>query len=543
MPAKARSPGRMITDEPFVRVVTDPEGTARRAFAWMHTAARSARPELLGLASGLAVATAFEPFAWAAAMPIGLMGLAAVVRDATPTAAVRTATLFGLGFLGLLSWWLVESVGFGAWLAVVGVQSLWFGGLGAALFVVVRMPAWPLWFAACWTTVEAVRSTWPLGGYPWGRLAFASIDTPFAVLLPLLGTAGVSFSIALSAALALAMVSGQAGRAAVARALVPAAGVAVVGIPLAPAVPAADRPPTTVAVVQGDVPGAGNEIAPYHRTVTRSLRDETIRLAREIDAGKVAAPDVVVWPENSTAVDPFRDEIARRQIDQASAAVGSPLLVGAIVDGNDPRTVLNQTILWGTASRPGTRYTKAHPVPFGEYVPFRSLLGSIGGLDTRIPRDMRPGLTSQPPLVANGLQIAAAICFDVAFDDAIDAQVRDGADIVTVQTSNATFINTRQIEQQFAISRVRAAVTGRSVVVASPNGISGVIGPDGRVIARATPRTTQVIVAEAPVSRTVTVATRAGDWIEIAVDVLAGASLGAGLLVWKRRRTETSAQA
>ena len=72
--------------------------------------ARSARPELVGLACSLAVATAFEPFAWAAAMPIGLMALGLMARTASLAEAVRSATMFGFGFLGSLSWWLVESV-------------------------------------------------------------------------------------------------------------------------------------------------------------------------------------------------------------------------------------------------------------------------------------------------------------------------------------------------------------------------------------------------------------------------------------------------
>ena len=68
--------------------------------------------------------------------------------------------------------------------------------------------------------------------------------------------------------------------------------------------------------------------------------------------------------------------------------------------------------------------------------------------------------------------------------------------MVVVQTSNAMFIHTAQIEQQFEISRVRAIELGRYVVVASINGRTGIVGPDGAVIASAEPRTTAVVDAE-----------------------------------------------
>ncbi len=71
------------------------------------------------------------------------------------------------------------------------------------------------------------------------------------------------------------------------------------------------------------------------------------------------------------------------------------------------------------------------------------------------------------------LLVADAICFDVAYDDGIYGQVARGAELLTVQTSNAIFIHTAQIDQQFEISRLRALETGRWVVVAAINGVSG----------------------------------------------------------------------
>jgi apolipoprotein N-acyltransferase len=266
--------------------------------------------------------------------------------------------------------------------------------------------------------------------------------------------------------------------------------------------PALVSPPLTeggeasVAVVQGDVPGDGDNLLAFNREVTRSHLDLTRELAADVEAGEVDRPDLVLWPENSTAVDPFLDREIRQGIEEVTEAVGAPVLVGAIVDAPDESQVLNQGIVYKPGSGAGDRYTKRHPVPFGEYIPYRAAFGSgtFGRLD-QIPRDMMSG-TRSSPLRVDGMLLAAAICFDVAYDDAIGEQVRGGADLLTVQTSNALFIHTGQIEQQWQISRARALETGRTVVVAAVNGRSGVIGPDGEVRADITPRTRDVLVQE-----------------------------------------------
>lgn len=123
------------------------------------------------------------------------------------------------------------------------------------------------------------------------------------------------------------------------------------------------------------------------------------------------------------------------------------------------------------------------------------------------------------------------ICFDVAYDDSLIAQVQNGGQMVTVQTSNATFTGTSQLEQQFTISRARAMETGRTVVVASTNGISGVIAPDGTVRQQLEPRTTDIAVTEVALVDAQTPAVRHGSLIKlvlcligVAAAILAAAS-------------------
>ena len=92
----------------------------------------------------------------------------------------------------------------------------------------------------------------------------------------------------------------------------------------------------TVAAVQGDVPGNGDDILYDYRQVTQNHVDATVDLARRVDAGEVPRPDLVLWPENSTAVDPFDDGETNSGIRAASSAIQVPILVGAIVDSPGP---------------------------------------------------------------------------------------------------------------------------------------------------------------------------------------------------------------
>jgi apolipoprotein N-acyltransferase len=270
-----------------------------------------------------------------------------------------------------------------------------------------------------------------------------------------------------------------------------------------------------VAAVQGDVPGAGDDVVPVHREVTQNHVDTTIELGAAVEAGDEPEPRFVVWPENSTAVDPFLDRRTRTEIDAAVSAVGVPVVVGGMVDAVDDDQVLNQGIVWDPTTGPGDRYAKRHPVPFGEYIPFRNawFTSVVEDFDL-IPRDMLSGQRTSPLDVA-GVQVGNAICFDVAYDDGFRAQVGAGAEMLTVQTSNAMFIRTHQIDQQFEMTRMRALESGKYLVVAAINGVSGIIRPDGSVARTIDTRTQGVVSGEVVLNDAVSPAMRYGAGIAV----------------------------
>ena len=448
---------------------------------------------LAALAAGFLLSLAFEPVAVAVVAPVALAGFALTTRGLRARSGWVPGLAFGAAFYFVHIWWMRESIATEAWIALATLEAAFYGALGSVAAVLHRLRAWPAWLACAWTAMEVVRMGWPFSGMPWGRLGFGAVDTPLSPLLAYVGTNGVSLVVAAIGFLLAAVVVARDRLAATVGL------VAVVAVAVAPVlVPfeTQDVGETTVALVQGDVPGRGNDVLADVQALTRNHVDATVELAARIEAGEERRPDFVVWPENSTATDPFRDDEVNEGIRRAVDAVGVPILVGAMVDAG-PEHVLNQGIVWDPETGAGERYSKRNPVTFGEYIPYRGLVARLGLEDQgqlgRIGRDMVAGTRSEPLPIA-GVELADAICFDIVYDDNLSEQVENGAELLTVQSSNASFIFTDQVDQQFAITRARAIEYGRWTVVATTNGIAGVIRPDGEVVARTERRTQEVLV-------------------------------------------------
>jgi len=464
---------------------------------------------LLALVSGVVLSLGFEPVALPWLLPVALAAFFGCLVGRTPRQGLLIGLAFGVGFLFVHLFWM-RVVAWAGWIALAGVLALFHAVYGALAAHATRYRWWPLALPVGWVALEWARSGWPLSGMPWGRLSFGVIDTPLAPALPYLGTTGVSLVVALLGSLLACTVLERGRRYAGAAAL---AGVCLLmTLPVLRPWEPAPTGELTAAVVQGDVPGEGDDLIPVHREVTSNHVEATVRIGDEVATGERERPAFVVWPENSTAVDPVLDISTRVGIQRAADVVGVPVLVGAMVDGPAPKQIYNRGIVWHPESGPGETYTKHHLVPFGEYLPWRSRLEgwNLGRLH-EIHSDQLPG-TGYEPLTIGGYRVADAICFDVAYDDVLHGQVARGAEVVTVQTSNATFIKTRQVDQQYAITRVRALELGRSVLVASTNGLTGIIGPDGETRQLAERRTTAVLQDTVPTVTAITPAVRMGPW-------------------------------
>ena len=431
---------------------------------------------------------------------------------------------------------------------------MFIGLVGAGVAATSRLRVWPLAVPLMWVLSEAIRDRAPLGGFPWGRLAYGQTATTLTPYAALAGAPLVTFAIALvGALLAYAWLERRRPRAAVG-ALVGVAVVCTAGglVPLPVDGEAGGGAATvTAAVVQGDVPSAGMGAFDQRAVVLANHVRETERLAADVAAGVTPRPDFVVWPENSTDIDPFRDAGAHAEIQQAVDAIGVPVLVGAVVDApDDPSRIWNVGIVWMPTSSgtpgPGDYYVKQHPVPFGEWVPARALLTRFITRFDRVPRDFAAG--DRTGVLALGpARIGDLICFEVSYDELGRAAVRGegvtgelaglGARILTVQTNNATYGYTGQPEQQMAMSRLRAVEHGRAVLIAATSGISAIIRPDGSVAQSLPEFTAGYLVEKVPLRDTLTLADRVGAVPELLGCLAALALLGAA--AFGRRREGT----
>ncbi|TDC74554.1 apolipoprotein N-acyltransferase [Streptomyces hainanensis] len=484
-------------------------------------------------AAGLLLSAAFPPLGW---WPTAILGPAlflAAARRRDSRTVFGLGTAFGAAFFGPLLWWLTN-LGPAPWAALTLVQALLLGLLSLTLPLLDRLPAWPLWAAGWWVTAEAIRSRVPLGGFPWGRLAFSQADAPALGWAAAGGAPAVSAVVALAAACLAALLTAPAARRRRRRAaasLAAACAALAGGTLLTPSADGGQR--ADVAVVQGNVP-RGRSLAEQARAdrVAENHLAATRDLARDVRAGRTPRPDVVLWPENAADRDPRTDPELARGIAAVVDDLGAPVVAGALLDAPGGR-LFNTSLLWGPATGPGPYYAKQHLVPFGEYVPLRGVLGGLGDLPL-VPRDFVPG-TGPVRLDAGPVRLAPSICYEVAYDSQVRDAVRTGANLIAVPTNNATYMrdgNLAQPEQQLAMSRLRAVEHGRSVLVAATTGVSAVITPDGTVTAATRPWTRDVLTASVPLRTRATLATRLGPIPEC---VVVAATVAALALAIRRR--------
>lgn len=470
-------------------------------------------PLLLALvtaaASGILVATAFPGFGW---WPLSIVGTALLLwalRGRSVREAILVGLVGGACYWGLLIDWLTVYLGPIPWLALGGVQTLFFA-VGAVLIALAWRWVDPLWrgtwgrllglpalLASLIVLREAVTSVWPYGGFSWGRLAFAHSDSWFSSIAAWVGASGLSWCIAFLAGVLL-----QAARevdiALAVRGTV-AAGITALLVAI-PGYPGTTTGELTVAAVQGDA-DAGlfaqyerGQILDDHLAATASIPDE---LASDVD--------LVVWPENASDLNPLWYPQAARQLDAVTARFDAPLVAGTITMDADER-VFNSLLLWESGRGATDQYDKIHPVPFAEYLPDREFWYPLApALFDMVPRDYSFGERDNVFDLADAIA-GVAICFDIVDDNLIWQMLGDNADIILAPTNNADFGRTDESAQQLAIARLRAIEAHRTVVNISTVGTSAIIAPDGSTIAELPVFEPGFMLETVPLSDTVTAA-------------------------------------
>jgi apolipoprotein N-acyltransferase len=476
-----------------------------------------------------------RPLWWLVLPAFALLGV--VLYGRRVRAGFGYGFLFGLGFLLPLLAWTGTFVGSLPWVALSAFEALFIGLAGAGIAVVSRLPAGPIWAAAVWIAGEAVRGRIPFGGLPWGRVGFGQPDGPLLPLAAIGGEPLLSFA-AVLAGLALGelvrrLVLRQSPRRMVAPALV--AVLTMAAGPLAalvPTTPNRDDRTVTIAAVQGNVPRLGLDFNAQRRAVLDNHVKATVQLAADVAAGRVPRPDLVIWPENSSDIDPLQNPDAAAQIDRAARAVGVPVLVGSVLRNPDGLTTSNSSLVWEAGVGVVERNDKRRVQPFGEYMPWRDFFRLLSPYVDRAGYFV-PG-TGTGAVDMAGVRVGIAICWEVAFDDLVADSVAAGAEVLAVPSNNATFGLSEMTYQQLAMSRIRAVEHDRPVIVATTSGVSATITRDGTVTASTRQFTPDVLVDRTQLRDTTTLATRwrsAPEWALAALGVLA---IAAGIVTRRR---------
>ena len=490
---------------------------------------------LAAIAGGWLMNLGYPELGW---WPLTIVGTALVLaslRGRSIRGAMLVGALSGFTFYGTLIEWLTVYLGVVPWLALTLVMVVW-TSLGGVLIMLAwrwvprawpgvagRLVLTPAVVAAVWTAREAVASTFPWGGFAWGRLAHSQAEGPLLHWVAWVGFSGLSFLLAWWAAAVVAVaIEREVG---MLRRCIALAG-ASAALLVWPAVPIATTGTLSVAAVQGNSNSGlfasyeRGEILQDHYDATTPLFDQGLEL------------DVVVWPENASDLDPLRSEYAASVIDHLSERLDAPVVVGTITYDEPTDRSFNSVLLWRAGEGAVDQYDKVNPVPFAEYLPAREFFYPLApDLFDLVPRDFSFG-ERDTVVDLDGVIAGISICFDIVSDDLVARQLDEGAQVLLAPTNNADFGPTDQGIQQLAIARLRAVESGRTVVHASTVGATAIVLPDGSTLDSLPRFEPGTMVQQVPLSDTVTPAHALGRTVEWGALLFGLASvLLAGLLV------------
>jgi len=421
-----------------------------------------------------------------------LAGLLLLWRNAaTPRAAFGMGFAFGAGVFGVgVSWVYVSLHDFGmmpAPLAAMGTLAfcailalypaaagwclarLQFGRLASALFA----------FPALWTLFEWLRG-WIFTGVSWLALGYSQVDSPLAGFAPVVGTYGVSFVTALCAGLLVVVVTGS-GKARL------AGGVALVlAFGLGQLLKKIDWTSPQgallkVALLQGNIPQDLKFQADRYAATLAIYK----RLVQASEGQLIVLPETAI-PRFLDAVDPSY----LKDMERIAAERRADILIGVPIRDSDGR-YFNSVISVGTS--PSQRYDKSHLVPFGEFVPpgFGWIVKTFA-----IPlTDFSLGPENPKPLALAGQLVAPNICWEDAFGEEIIRQLPQATLLANV-SNVAWFGDSLAPAQHLQISRMRALETGRTMLRATNTGVTAIIDPRGRVVARLPQFTEGILTGE-----------------------------------------------
>lgn len=467
------------------------------------------------VAAGVALCLSLPPFGFWPLAFAGLAGVDRLIADQPRGARFARGWLVAMAcFVPSLSW-MTALTAPGYVIACVAYSAMLGAGIAAAPAGRGRWLA----LAGTWTLAELLRWSWPFGGVPLANLAIGQVSGPLAPVLRVGGPVLL---------LVVTVLAGQALAAATWRAWRAAAGLLAIVV-LAVAMSAIA--PRGHAVGQAEVAlvqGGGEQGTRKSETGVIDVFERHVTATARV----VPPVDLVVWPEDVVDTDEaFVDDPWAEVVGDLARELDAPMVVGT-VEGADDDHFTNAAVLVDAHGDIVDRYDKVHRVPFGEYVPFRSVLTTVAG-DALPDRDAvtgdLPGHLDAPGTVG---RVAVPVSWEVFFPDRTREGVEAGARLVLNPTNGSSFTGTIVQSQQVASSRMRAIETGRWVLQVAPTGFSAFVDDQGRVLERSAISEQRVLQREVELREGLTIYTRLGNGPGF---VLAVVCIAAGWATERRR--------
>lgn len=436
----------------------------------------------IGLFAGFLGSFAFEPFAiW----PLAIISLGIwyqFISRQTLKQRLRVSYFFGLGILLPTQVWTGIYVGNLPWLMLCFMQALFF--LIPSFFVGKNKRLNPVAFVCSYILVELTLRTVPFTGFGWTRLGFTQTDSLFRGIYPLLGVAAVTGT--------LAWISTIRNL----RSLI----ITTLTISLVYLIP---NPvdlngSIKIALIQGGVVNLGLDFNDKPKEVFIRHVNQTQKSVTENQV------DLIVWPENAVDVDVFKNKDVMESITELSKNLSTPILVGGVTNSPNPR---NQSMLF--APNFTQVYTKRYLTPFGEYLPLRELAEKVSPYADQV-NDFDAG--SNPVVFqVDDYKFRSLICYELLDDRFV---IENNQNFLLIQTNNATFGDTAQLDQQLTIAKVRAAESSRHIAYVSTTGITSFINHKGKVESKLDKFTAGTLISEMEISNGATYAQRFGWMVE-----------------------------
>ncbi len=495
------------------------------------------RIALLAMLAGALNTLAFAPFGFWPLAILSPLALYWLLRDLDVRAAAWRGFAYGFGFwLSGVSWVYVSIHVYGYTpVAMAVLITLLF----AAFLSVIFFSWWtaiyahlsqgalnPGLFVALWLLGEWTRS-WLFTGFPWLYQGYAFIDTPLAGFAPLGGVLLLSASVLLIAVLAVTVVRDTKRNRWLALGVV----LALIGsgellrqwhwtTPVGK--------PATVSLVQGNIPQDMKWLT--------EMQQPTLDIYTHLSKNEWNR-DLVIWPESAIPKFLFEAEDFVDQQATLAAAGGSTFITGIpfVYQRNDGQYVFHNSVL--ATHTPGTRslYHKVNLVPFGEVVPFASVLRAIAPFFALkgIPLEgFEPGPQGQPPLTAGAHRLAPFLCYEIVYPEYVRRHAA-AADMLLTVSNDAWFGASHGPVQHFQIARMRALETGRWLLRDTNTGITAIINDQGQVVAQAPRFARTVLRGDVQGMQGSTPYMLVGQWpVLLLISVIVG-------FAWRRRRQQT----